>query len=241
MTTEPEKPAAEPAAADPAAGPRTIEQRMDRLEQRVAAGISPRTTLRAIFTCHYCGTSEERDVPDRPTAWVEVLQGVREEMRTCMQMDTPQQRQQPPPHDLQIEREVCAAAVLGIRHPCSDVVRRSHFFSHFFGWVWQIAREQEGRPNLAEMAYQFEARGLGRVELVLPELQRLAGPWIPARCDHLSIERLLALAWQRDMMYEAMALAGWLGQDVGVDVADIVARLKTLRDKLKHGPLGVVE
>ena len=97
--------------------PSALELRMDKLENRIEQVATPRATQRAVFVCHYCGTSEERDVPNHPTSWVEVLQGVREEVRMCALMDAPRVHGQPPPHDMQVERELCAAAVLGLRPP----------------------------------------------------------------------------------------------------------------------------
>jgi hypothetical protein len=213
-----------------------LGRRMDALEERL--DYIHRNPRRAVFTCGFCGTSEEREVPDRPTAWAEVLHGVREEIRTAALFDMPHQHMQgPAPMDLTLERDVVSGALAGLRLPFTDSLQRRHFVSAFFGWTWEIARLQPGVPDLAKMAMEFEQRGRGRADMVLPELQRIASPWVAARADQLAVERLLLLAWQRDMLYDALTLAGVLRLDAGVDVADVNAQLKVMREKLKAGPL----
>jgi hypothetical protein len=238
LNDEPFAPPDAPATEEDPSRPSPFEVRLKEVESRVDDLDRVRTPAkpRVVFTCHYCGTSEERDMVDRPTAWAEVLQGVRDEIRTCALLDAPHAQRHAPPFDQQCEREVAAGALLGLNPPYASRLKRAHFWSPFFGRVWEFARAHFPRPNLEQVAMDFEKAHLGRADVVLPELEMLAGPYVAARADEGSYQRVIDLAWQRDMLYDTLAIAGFLGQDMGVDVDDLRQRILALRDKLKRGP-----
>jgi len=201
------------------------EPRFSEIEQRLSAveAVQTRPPMVMQFTCSFCNTSEEREIPEGPTQWPQVLQGIREEIRMCALLDMPHQRQlNPPPVDIRCEQSVCAGAMHGIRILHQEKLRRSHFSVALYGWVWELALGEGAtttrKIDPEKLAMIFEQRGLGRAEHVLAELEFLISPVVFCRVDSASgvspVKRLLFLAWQRDMMVDAFALGEVLRQDL---------------------------
>lgn len=145
---------------------------------------------------------------------------------------------EPPPYDAGAELSVCARAITAHWYPFDELLHARHFFQPLAGHVWEAARTHKVAPDLGVLARQVELKSGLPAASVLTYLWKLRDE-IASRHDPKAVEEILYRAWQRDLHYEAAALAGLLRLQLpGVDVVDVRGRLLDLLGKLDAGPRG---
>jgi len=223
----------------------------------ILALIEDRERRMMTFTCPSCAARDERSLPDAvppPNASTSdmilflqrhVERTVRNEIRDALDLDAPKPTLQKPPSDLQVERSLCASALAGLRWPGAHRLKREHFYSPINGIIWELCSETDGKPHLGTIASQIELKRLGNKREVIQFLKHLTGPWQAATCSNTAIDRILELAWQRDLYASAQCLTAMLGSAHPVigaigfdDRIALRARLLDMVSTLEGGPHG---
>lgn len=212
------------------------------------------------FVCPTCNARDVRDQGDEMPkgappeilfAWLRrsLERAVREEVREAALLDAPMLPLVKAPYDTTEERGLVAAALAGIQWAGVNRLRREHFFSRFFGYTWELCREMTApgkKPDLPTIAARFESMRLGEKTQVWKALRDLdENPWIAIHCNDKSVQRVLDLAWQRELYYDSLHLSGLLA-DVSVtgglnsqqQRTEVRAWLLDMLGKLEGGPNG---
>lgn len=224
------------------AAAKTLEERIGELEEASREKQRATPTSRMTIVCPTCSAEDTLDVdelveetPALVTAQLARL--IRTEIRHAAVVPAADARPLPP-FDLDAERAACAAVVLGLSWKSAERLTGKHFFSPLYGAIWDHCRRVPGRVNRVTIAAQLNADQICERSVALMVLEDLASPHTAASCSRATCDRILDLAWQRTLYYQASDLSAFLRDAKSVDRSAIRGMLMDLLAELESGPNG---
>lgn len=223
------------------AAAKTLEERMHDLEEVVRERAKP--TQRMTIVCPTCNAEDTLDVdelveqtPALVTAQLARL--IRTEIRHASNVPATEARPLPP-FDLDAERSACASAVLGLSWKSKERLTGRQFFSPLYGAIWDLCRRMPGgRVNRVTVAAQLNADQICERSIALMVLEDLASPHTAASCSRATCDRILEVAWQRTLYYQASDLTALLRDAGRVERGTVRGMLMDLLAELESGPEG---
>jgi len=222
------------------AAAKSLEERMADIEESVRVREKP--TQRLTIVCPTCNAEDTLDVDDlveQTPALVtaQLARLIRTEIRHASSVPAVEARPLPP-FDLDAERSACASAVLGLSWKSAERLTGKQFFSPLYGAIWDHCRRMPGRVNRVTIAAQLNADQICERSVALMVIEDLASPHTAASCSRATCDRILEVAWQRALFYQASDLTALLRDGVGVQRATVRGMLMELLAELESGPNG---